>query len=145
MSAETEVRAASAKFYSALNRITKGEAGSMTDVWSHGAQVSAFHPIGGRDIGWDKVGGSFDQVAKIAADGQVKLVDQILQVGSDMALETGTERGQLVLAGLQAAIDHRVTNVYRKEAGGWKLVHHHTDTSPAMMEILTRLQAKAEA
>lgn len=145
MSAETEVRAASEKFYAALNRMVKGEAGTMSDVWSHGAQVTAFHPIGGREIGWDKVGGSFDQVAKLASDGQVKLADQIIQVAGDMACETGTEKGQVVLAGLSAAIDHRVTNVYRKENGSWRIIHHHTDMSPAMMEVLARLQAKAEA
>jgi ketosteroid isomerase-like protein len=51
----------------------------------------------------------------------------------------GVEQGQLKLAGHQAAIEHRVTNVYQREAGAWKLVHHHTDTSPAMLDILKRL------
>jgi ketosteroid isomerase-like protein len=143
MSAENEVRAASEKFYSALNRMAKGEAGTMTEIWSHGAQVTAFHPIGGRDVGWDKIGGSFEQVAKIASDGQIKLADQIIQVGGDMACETGTEKGRLVLAGLHASIDQRVTNIYRRENGDWKVVHHHTDMSPAMMDVLARLKAKA--
>lgn len=38
-------------------------------------------------------------------------------------------------------IEHRVTNIYQREAGAWKIVHHHTDTSAAMLEILSRLQA----
>jgi hypothetical protein len=29
-----------------------------------------------------------------------------------------------------------VTNIYRREGGGWKMVHHHTDVSPAMVEAL---------
>lgn len=143
MSVDNEVRAASEKFYSALNRMAKGEAGTMADVWSHGVQVTAFHPIGGRDIGWDKVGASFENVAKIASDGQIKLVDQIIQASGDMACETGTEKGHLTLAGLQANIDQRVTNIYRKENGTWKMVHHHADISSSMMDVLARLKANA--
>jgi hypothetical protein len=33
-------------------------------------------------------------------------------------------------------------NVYRREAGAWKIVHHLTDLSPVMMDVLARLQAK---
>jgi hypothetical protein len=34
-----------------------------------------------------------------------------------------------------------VTNVYRWQAGSWKMVHHHTDLSPAMQEIARDPQA----
>ena len=46
------------------------------------------------------------------------------------------------MAGQTLAFDHRVTNVYRREAGGWKIVHHHADVSPAMQELLSRLQSQ---
>lgn len=77
MSTEHEIRAASTSFYAALNRMAKGEAGAMESVWSHSAEVTALHPIGGR------------------------------------------------------------------EAGTWRLVHHHTDVSPAMLDVLARLKAAA--
>jgi ketosteroid isomerase-like protein len=101
------------------------------------------HPIGGREVGWAKVQESFRNVARIASDGQIRLEDQILRVEGDLAYELGTERGSLKLAGQTAAIDGRVTNIYRREAGAWKIVHHHTDISPAMLEILRGLPAKA--
>ena len=62
-------------------------------------------------------------------------------LGTDLAYELGTERGQATLAGERITIEQRVTNVYRREGGEWKLVHHHTDISPAMLELLSRLQA----
>ena len=40
---------------------------------------------------------------------------------------------------LSGSLRHRVTNIYRREAGAWKLVHHHTDISPAMLDVLARL------
>lgn len=143
MSAENEVRSASEQFYSALNRMAKGEAGAMNGVWSHCTGATALHPIGGRDVGWDKIGSSFDNVAGIASGGEIRLKDQLIQVNGDLAYEVGTEEGTLTLGGLKAPIEHRVTNIYRREPGGWKVVHHHTDASPAMMDVLARLQGKA--
>jgi ketosteroid isomerase-like protein len=142
MSSETDVRKASDRFYSALNSLIKGDTGSMSDVWSHGAGVTSMHPNGGRQVGWDNVQDSFQQVAKLASAGQVKLEDQILEVKGDLAYELGVERGQATLAGQQVTFDHRVTNIYRQEGGTWKIVHHHTDISPSMLDLVKRLQPK---
>lgn len=142
MSTEIEVRKASEQFYAAVNRMANGDAGSLSDIWSHSAAATAMHPIGGRQVGWDKVRESFQQVAQIASEGRVKLDDQIIQVTGDLAYELGVERGQATLAGQQVTLDQRVTNIYRREAGSWKIVHHHTDVSPAMLDVLKRLQAK---
>jgi ketosteroid isomerase-like protein len=141
MSSEDEVRTASAQFYAALSSMMAGDAAPLAQVWSHGANVSTMHPIGGREAGWDEVRGSFEQVAQLASGGHAELRDQSIQVAGDMAYEVGIEQGQATLAGEQIAIEHRVTNVYRREAGGWKIVHHHTDLSPAMLDLLGRLQA----
>ena len=55
MSEEDDVRAASARFYAALNGMAGGNAGAMAAVWSHSASVTAMHPIGGREVGWAEV------------------------------------------------------------------------------------------
>jgi ketosteroid isomerase-like protein len=139
MSAQEEVLQASKQFYAALNRMLKGDAGPMEKIWSHSATVTAMHPIGGRDVGWGKVGESFKNVAGISSGGEVGLNDQLVQVDGNIAYEVGVEKGQGTFAGTTATIEHRVTNVYRKEAGAWKMVHHHTDISPAMVEIVSKL------
>lgn len=144
MSAEAEVRNASTEFYAALNRMANGDAGSLSDVWSHGDRVTAMHPIGGRQIGWDAVRESFEQVAGVAADGDIRLEDQVIRVYGDTALEVGNERGSFTLGGDPVEIDHRVTNVYQRDDGAWKIVHHHTDTSPAMLDVLGRMQPPAD-
>jgi ketosteroid isomerase-like protein len=142
MSTEDEVRKASEQFYAALNRMANGDARPLADIWSQGADVTTMHPIGGREVGWDKVRASFAQVAEIASEGQVRLDDQLIRVTGDLAYELGSERGQAKFAGQQVSLDHRVTNIYRREAGSWKIVHHHTDVSPAMLDVLNRLQTK---
>jgi ketosteroid isomerase-like protein len=101
------------------------------------------HPIGGREVGWDKVQDSFRQVAQIATEGRIRLDDQIIRVTGELAYELGVERGALDLVGQRVAVDGRVTNIYRREAGQWRLVHHHADASPAMLEAVNRLFAKS--
>ena len=142
MKTEDEVRAASEKFYAALNRMLNGNAGSLPGIWSHSATVTTMHPIGGREVGWDQVRKSFEQVAELTTEGQVKLSEQFIQVVGDAAYELGVEHGRFTLAGQAVAGDCRVTNIYRRESGAWKIVHHHTDISQAMMDVLARLKAK---
>lgn len=142
MSAESEVRKASELFYAALNRMGNGVLGAMAQVWSHASQVTAMHPIGGRTTGWDAVRDSFDQVAGLAKDAKIGLKDQYIQVIGDVAYELGVEFGTFMMAGHEVDLEHRVTNIYRREGGAWKVVHHHTDTSAAMLEVLSRLQSR---
>lgn len=142
MSTEDQVREASRRFYAALNRMANGDHGPMADIWSHSANVTTMHPIGGREVGWDAVGGPWEQVASLASEGQINLADQHIQASEDMAVEVGDEQGQFKIAGEEVSIQHRVTNVYRREGGQWKIIHHHTDLSPAMLDVLGRLQAQ---
>jgi ketosteroid isomerase-like protein len=144
MSTEDEVRKASTQFYAALNRMCNGDAAPMTDIWSHSSDATTMHPIGGREVGWERVKGPWEQIAKMSTGGEVILNDQLIRVSGDMAYEVGVERGHLTLGGTKVAFEHRVTNVYRKEAGGWRIVHHHTDVSAAMVDVLSRLQAKTQ-
>jgi ketosteroid isomerase-like protein len=142
MSAKDEVRQASKQFYAGLNRMANGDAGPVAGAWSHSAAVTAMHPIGGRQVGWDAVRASFEQVAQMASGGKIELMDQIIHVVGDVAYEAGVEHGKIKLAGQQVAIEHRVTNIYQREAGAWKMTHHHTDTSPEMLDVLSRMQPR---
>lgn len=141
MSAEMEIHKASEQFYAALNRMLRGDADSLSAIWSHGAAVTTMHPIGGRQVGWNDVQSTWKQVAQLVSDGQVDLKDQRIHVAGDAAYETGVEQGQFKLVGQRVAVEHRVTNIYRREAGEWKIVHHHTDTSPEMQHVLSQSQA----
>lgn len=138
MSTEDEVRRASETFYAALNDMANGDARQLAEIWSHGGSVTTMHPIGGREVGWDQVRGSWEQVAKVASEGEVRLTDQLIEVVGDMAYEVGTEQGKAKFNGQPVSINHRVTNIYRRESGTWKVVHHHTDVSAEMLRVLRR-------
>jgi ketosteroid isomerase-like protein len=139
MAAVDEVRQASAQFYAALNRMAHGDGSAMADIWSHSGTVTTMHPIGGREVGWENVQGPWLQVAQLCSAGNIRLQDQRIEATNELAYEVGDERGEITMAGRQMAIEHRVTNVYRRETDGWKIVHHHTDLSPDMIELLRTL------
>ena len=140
MSTEDEVRNASNQFYAALNKMVNGSSQSLSDIWSHSPAVTTMHPIGGRQVGWKDVWATWDQTAKVASEGQVKLQDQFIRVVGDMAYEIGVENASIMIAGQKVTDQVRVTNIYQKEGGTWKIVHHHSDLSPAMVEIIKKLQ-----
>jgi ketosteroid isomerase-like protein len=139
MKIEDEVRKASSQFYSGLNKMANGQTNALANAWSHSNSVTTLHPIGGRQVGWEAVKESFDQVANLASEGKVELKDQLIHVLGDVAYEVGTEQAQFKLAEHEIKAEIRVTNIYQRENGLWKIVHHHTDISPAMIEVLSLL------
>jgi ketosteroid isomerase-like protein len=67
----------------------------------------------------------------------------MIQVGTDLAYEVGIEEVEMTLAGEQFSFSQRVTNIYRRENGAWKMIHHHTDLSSELIDLLSRLQVAA--
>lgn len=47
----------------------------------------------------------------------------------------------MTFAGEQISLDLRATNVYRKESGEWKMVHHHSDFDAAFGEKVAKMSA----
>lgn len=141
MAHEEEVREASNAFYAALNAMVNGDAEALKAIWAHSEEVTTMHPVGGRQIGWKEVWNTWEQVAQVSSDGHVVLKDQVIWAGETLAYETGVEQAEFKIAGTKTSGDVRVTNVYRKEDGNWKIVHHHTDIVPEMVAVLKELQA----
>ena len=143
MAVEDELRQASEQFYAALNREINGDPGPMLEVWSHGSDVSTMHPLGGINVGWEEVRTGWEQAAQAISDGQVSLDDLVvLPIAEDVAYTVGTEHGHAKFGGDSIDVEWRVTNIYRREGGEWKVVHHHTDVSSAVVEAFDRLEAQ---
>jgi ketosteroid isomerase-like protein len=127
MSPEDEVRQASEFFYAALSRVLNSDAEPMVKVWSHSSDVTMMHPMGGRKVGWEQVRDWWEQVAALRGGGQVTIRSALIQVVGDLAYEVGIEAGENTFVGPPTCFGYRVTNIYRREAGVWKMIHHHTD------------------
>lgn len=134
MAQEDEIRQASDRFYAALNQLLKGNPAPMNDVWSHGADVSTMHPVGGREVGWDQVRQVWEQTSQALANvdlSEVTVPDlAVVSLGNDAAYTMGTEQISGNIGGQAISGGARATNIYRREGGEWKMVHHHGDMLP---------------
>lgn len=139
MTLEDEIRQASEQFYAALNHLINGDPEPILQVWSHSPDVATMNPPGRVNVGWEEVSAGWQRAAQTMSDGQVAVEDLVvLPLADDVVYTLGREHGQVKVGGETVPIDWRVTTIYRRESGGWKVVHNHTDASPAIAESLAR-------
>jgi ketosteroid isomerase-like protein len=143
MTVEDEIRQASEQFYAALNRVVNGDSGTMMEVWSHGPDVSTMTPRGHVNLGWEEVRAGWERAAQSLSEGQVSVDNLVVvPIADDVACTLSTEHGQMNVGGKPVLTDGRVTSIYRREGGGWKIVHHHIDVSPMMVEAEARARSE---
>ena len=110
-----------------------GEASTWIEAWSHAEPVTVFGAgVHGRS-GWDEVHRTILWVAGRFAD----CVDYDYElvaadVHGDLAYTCGFERYTARRRdGEPVTTELRVTQVYRRENGAWRIVHRHGDHPPA--------------
>jgi len=124
------VRKANDGFYAALNTMFTGDAAPMLKVWSHANDVTYMGPGGGLSAGWPKVSALWQSQAAMKLGGTVNPTETHMTIGHDLAVVVDIEVGHNVVAGKPMDVSIRATNTFRKEAGAWKMIGHHTDLLP---------------
>lgn len=130
-----EIIRANQQFYEALNAVFRGAMAPMREIWSHSPDITNMGPFGGCLVGPDAVLGQFALESGMNLSGKVEEVDVRIVATNDMGYVVCTERGEnMGIGGQTIQIEHRATNIFRREGRSWKLVHHHTDLAPALRE-----------
>jgi ketosteroid isomerase-like protein len=110
-----------------------GDVEPRMKLWSENDPVTLFGAWGPCDSGWDEVSERFRWVASRfsnVSDYDFELV--AAGVSGDLAYTVGYESQKVSLDGAPPKPNRlRVTHVYRRENGEWKIVHRHGDmTTP---------------
>jgi ketosteroid isomerase-like protein len=124
------MRQAHDAFYTALNAVWAGDIEPMRAAWSEQPDVTLLPPFGDRLQGPGPVIEQFQRLIDMGMGGDVRDCDAICVESDAMGYSVCVEEGHTVLDGETIPVRHRATNVFRKEADGWRLVHHHTDLAP---------------
>ena len=114
--------------------LTQGDPEPRFAMWSRRDPVSVLGAWGPNKTGWDELSRIFLWVADRMAKSKItdfRFDVEVADVSGDMAYSVGYER-------FNASIDDgptepytiRVTHVYRREDGEWKIVHRHGDRAP---------------
>ena len=122
-------QAAMALAATANGEMVKGNAGPLKQLYSHQEDITVLGGFGGFERGWSEVGPRLDWAAAQFADGEFSQKEVTTIVGADLAMTVTIERIDARIGDARSKTHEelRVTQVFRRENGAWRLVHRHGD------------------
>lgn len=108
-----------------------GDAGPRMANWSHNDPVSLFGALLMKS-GWNEVAPAFEFLASRFSNAMSFEYEVIgAGVSGDLGYIVGYEHTTASVGGAAPeAYDLRVTTIFRRENGQWKIVHRHADPMP---------------
>lgn len=137
---DTSLRAFLPRFEEATSRFVNGDPTLLKQNASRRDDATIVGAWGAYEKGWNEVGPRYDWAAARFRESGAEVKVEYLSSGTsgDLAYTVAIERSDARLADGDepAPMALRVTHVFWKEAGLWKLVHRHADpliakTAPA--------------
>jgi SnoaL-like protein len=126
----------------ATTRFVMGDAEPFKALWSHEADVSIMGGWGAYEVGWTEVGPRLEWAAARYKSGTWSY--ELLTAGhsGEQLYTAGIERSEALLEGQEAAgrSELRVTHIFRREDGRWRIVHRHADPILSKTEAAAVLQ-----
>jgi ketosteroid isomerase-like protein len=114
----------------ALNHVASGDPEPYKALWSQRQDVTLFGGFGGYALGWDQVSQNTDWAASLFRGAKSYGVEMLVEGASgDLGYTISIERGEVRVEGRDdyAPLVVRVTHIYRREEGVWKIIHRHGD------------------
>lgn len=108
-----------------------GDPAPRGQIWSHAAPVTLFGALLHKS-GWPDIEAAFDFLASGFSDCQSFRYDLLAAGASgDLAYLVGIEHTTASVRGAPPkAYELRVTTIFRREAGQWRIFHRHADPMP---------------
>ena len=131
MSDHEQVKAASDTFYRALHALCNGNPGPMSEAWHHDERVSTVHPMGSWVYGWEQVWATWHELAHVISADRIEEVEPRIQLLGEVAVVTCIEDVVITMGGGEVRWRSNVTNVFARQDGVWKMIHHHADKAPS--------------
>jgi ketosteroid isomerase-like protein len=110
--------------------IHNGDAAPRIALWSHDDPVTLFGAAL-MGSGWAEVREVFDLLASRFSNGTYEIEVIAAGASGDLGYVVGIEHSTASVGGATPeAYELRVTEVFRREDGDWKVVHRHADPMP---------------
>ena len=118
------------EYHRAGREITNGNPDVYKQLYSRRDDVTLANPFGPPARGWSDVSATLDRAAANYRDGEVVGFENISTViGSDLGYTVEIESYRARVGGAEdiTPVAVRVTTIFRREEGIWKVVHRHAD------------------
>ena len=134
---EASVAAAIARLHAAMSRVANGDVSAIKSLYSDTADATSFYGWGGYEKGVEAVSKRWDWAGQQFKGGAVRYENVSTVATSEMFYVTDIEtfENQRV-AGVEGVTgwSNRVTHIFRRAAGEWRLVHRHANRLEAQHE-----------
>jgi ketosteroid isomerase-like protein len=140
---DPSVSEAIARLHAAMAKVAMGDASGIKALCSHTADATSFYGWGGYEKGWEGVSRRWDWACEQFKGGSVSYENVSIVVTRDMFFTTDIETyTNQRMAGVETATgwSNRVTHIFRRENGEWRLVHRHGNRLEAQYQPSTRLK-----
>jgi ketosteroid isomerase-like protein len=115
----------------ATNRFINGDVTLWNQIASHQQDATIMGAWGGYEKGWNEVGPRYGWASSRLKESGAKVTVEYLSsvVSGDLAYTVAIERSETfrVDQDKPTPLALRVTHIFRKENGAWKLLHRHAD------------------
>jgi ketosteroid isomerase-like protein len=123
----------------ALGEIVKGNPEPLKMVYSHREDVALANPFGPPVRGWEQAAATMERAASNYREGEIVGFESVAKyVTPELAYIVEVEHYQAKVGGREdiTPLALRVTSIFRREDGLWKIVHRHADpiTTPQPAE-----------
>ena len=113
---------------------TRSDTEPFLALWSHSADASIMAAVGGYHVGFDEVSKLLRWVSQRLRSDTYSARTLLTHNGADLAASVELEN--YTSSGDGPEMTLRVTHIYRKEDGGWKLLHRHAEQLTPVNEAL---------
>lgn len=140
---DPSVSEAIARLHAAMARVAMGDVAAIKALYSHSADATSFFGWGGYERGWDAVEKRWDWAGRQFKGGSVSYENLTTVITQDMFLVTDIETyTNQRMAGVEGVTrwSNRVTHIFRREGGEWRLVHRHGNRLQAQYQPSTQLK-----
>jgi len=129
------------QYHLVLAEFAKGNPKPVIALLSHENDVSLAGGFGGFTHGYDQVAKNIEFAATQFKEGQITFENLAKVVTLDLGYIVEIERYKSKLGGSEdVTLDVlRVTSIFQREDGIWKLVHRHGDPTTAMNALVSML------
>jgi ketosteroid isomerase-like protein len=142
MSTIEELRPTLDQVEAALRQFVLGDATAYQACWSQADDITILGGWGAYERGWEQVGPRLEWAAARYRGGTLTCEALAQGVSGDLAYTVWLEkqRARLVGQNEDQLIILRVTHLYRREEGKWKVIHRHADAIVDKIAVAAILQ-----
>jgi hypothetical protein len=135
MAIQDDFQQAVTQVQSAIQRACNGDPEPFKALYSHADDVTIMGAWGAYELGWEQVGPRLDWAVTRFLEGHIAFHPIAIGDRGSLGYTIWIEKGEARLQGSDGIRPFalRVTQLYRRENGAWKIIQRHAD--PMMEKI----------